>query len=75
MVTRSWRAQDLFTAAAIALVLFMSMLSQIWVIVLAAALAIVGLVVFPDTRRLGLVALASGIVVALAASVVIALGR
>ena len=75
MITQTWRAQNVFTAAAVALVLFMSMLSQTWVIAFAVTLAIVGLVVFPDTRRVGIVALASGLVVATVIAVFLAMGR
>ena len=75
MITQAGRAQNVFTAAAIALVLFMSMLSQTWVIAFAVALAVVGLILFPETRRIGVVALASSLVVATVIAVFLAMGR
>jgi hypothetical protein len=59
------RLEDLFTAAAISLLLLSSMLQGTVVVGIALGLAIVGLVIFPKTRR-------AGIAVALAAAVVAA---
>ena len=59
------RLEDLFTAAAIALLLLSSMLQGTVAVGIALGLAIVGLVIFPKTRS-------AGIAVALAAAVVAA---
>jgi len=59
-----------FTAAAIALLLFMSALDRTATVVLAAVLFAVGLVVFPEQRRTGLIA--GGIALATALVLVLA---
>ena len=59
------RLEDLFTAAAIGLLLLSSMLQGIVVVGIALGLAIVGLVILPKTRNVGIaVALAAAVVAA-----------
>jgi hypothetical protein len=61
--TRTRRREYLFTAAAVALLLFTSMLEGTVAVGLALGLLIVGLVLFPETRRLGIaVVLAAAVV-------------
>jgi hypothetical protein len=63
MTVSTRRLEDLFTAAAIGLLLLSSMLQGTVVVGIALGLVIFGLVIFPKTRR-------TGIAVALAAAVV-----
>ena len=59
------RLEDLFTAAAIGLLFLSSMLQGIVVVGIALGLAIVGLVILPKTRNVGIaVALAAAVVAA-----------
>lgn len=69
------RSQDLFTAAAVALLLLMSTMSQGWVLAIAGGLIIIGLVIFPQTRRLGLVATVTAVVAAATTALLVALFR
>ena len=71
--TTTRRLEDVFTAAAVMLLLFMSMMSQVWVIGIALGLVIFGLIAFPQTRRLGMFALAAGIAGAATIAVALAL--
>jgi len=62
--TRSLRRYEVFSGLAIALVLLSSTLDGRVAAGLAAALLAIGVVLFPETRRVGLLAAASALVVA-----------
>ena len=66
---RSRRSEDLLTAAAVTLLLLTGLISQTWVVGLAAALLVAGLIAFPTTRQLGLFAALLGAAAAIVAVV------
>jgi O-antigen ligase len=64
--TRTRRREYLFTAGAVTLLLFTSMLEGTVAVGLALGLVIVGLVLFPETRRVGIAVVLAAAVVAAA---------
>lgn len=69
------RFENLFTTAAVALLLLTGIVSQTWVVGLAGGLLIIGFLVFPSTRRLGIFAAVCAIVASVVAVVLLALVR